>query len=138
MPTVYAAVKAIIRNNGKFLIIKEKINNQIIWDLPGGKIKYKESPEETLLREVKEETGLDIKIISLLGLYWFFKIADKKQAVCSTFICQAKNIEVDLSKNPAKDEKIIDYRWVTKEEFLNGRYPTGHKSLKELIKKYIG
>jgi 8-oxo-dGTP diphosphatase len=39
-----------------------------LWWLPGGGIKFGEAPEDTLLREFKEETGLQIHHPSLLGV----------------------------------------------------------------------
>lgn len=41
------------------------------WALPGGYIEADESVEEAAVRESKEETGLDIELISLLGVYSF-------------------------------------------------------------------
>ena len=45
---------------GKFLVLKQDIKGQSLWDLPGGKIEYNEDPYFTLKREVKEETNLEI------------------------------------------------------------------------------
>lgn len=134
MQKVFAAVKAIIIKDNKFLIIKEIINNKPIWDLPGGKIEYGETPYDTLRREIKEEIGLEIKKYQLCGLYWFFKVADKKQVICSTFLCKPKNNKVDLSKNPAKDENILEYKWVSKKEFLKNHTKYIDKSYIDLIK----
>jgi ADP-ribose pyrophosphatase YjhB (NUDIX family) len=39
-----------------------------LWWLPGGGIDFGEAPEDTLVREFKEETGLEIKDPSLLGV----------------------------------------------------------------------
>lgn len=135
MPKVFAAVKAVIIKGNKFLIIKEIINNKTVQDLPGGKIEYGESPYNTLHREVSEEVGLEIKIVKLFGLYWFFKTLDKKQIVCHTFLCQPKNNKVNLANNPAKDENILEYKWVTKNEFLKNHTENIDQSLIELIKK---
>jgi hypothetical protein len=38
--------------------------------LPGGHVEYGESPEEAAVREVREETGLDVEVLRCLG--WYF------------------------------------------------------------------
>ena len=128
---VYPAVKALIQRDGKFLIVKQVLKDKTIWDFPGGRVDYGESPYETLMREVKEEVHLSIKIENVIGIFWFFR-QDKDQVVCTTFSCTADDYDIDLSKNPA-DEDIDEYRWVTKEEFLSDEYEVSHKSIKDLI-----
>jgi len=39
------------------------------WALPGGRVEPKETVEETVVREVKEETGLDVEILEKIGEY---------------------------------------------------------------------
>jgi ADP-ribose pyrophosphatase YjhB (NUDIX family) len=39
------------------------------WALPGGRVDPKETVEQTIVREVKEETGLDIAVVSKIGEY---------------------------------------------------------------------
>ncbi len=133
MNKVFSAVKAIIKKDNKFLVSKKIFLEKEVWDLPGGKVEYKENPYETLIREIKEEVFLDIKIVESLGLFWFFR-DDGDQVVCSTFFCEVDNYNVDLSKNPVA-ENIVEYKWVSKEEFLDNEYQVGNESLKELIFK---
>lgn len=51
------------------LVLIERSNEPRGWALPGGFIDYGESPEDAAIREAKEETGLDISLTGLLGVY---------------------------------------------------------------------
>ena len=61
-------VDIIIEMNDKIGLIK-RVNPPNGWALPGGFIDYGESVENAAVREAKEETGLDIQIHHLLGVY---------------------------------------------------------------------
>ncbi len=51
------SVKALIRNkDGKVLVLKE---NQDTWSLPGGGLDHGEDPKSGILRELKEELGIE-------------------------------------------------------------------------------
>lgn len=57
----------LIINDGKIVLIK-KANGPYKGklDLPGGTIEFGERPEETVIRELKEEVGIDVKSLTLL------------------------------------------------------------------------
>jgi len=60
----------ILHNNEKILLLQranEPFKNY--WCLPGGYMDYEETPEEAIRRETKEETGFDLSIGSLVGVY---------------------------------------------------------------------
>lgn len=65
------SVSAVIKKGNKFLLIKPTYKRGLV--LPGGVIKEGETPAQALVREVKEETGFDIKVGRLLGIYPFQK-----------------------------------------------------------------
>lgn len=56
----------VLIEDGKILIIQQKVNEDRLWSLPGGKLEHGETLEGALIREIKEETGLDAEVIKLL------------------------------------------------------------------------
>ena len=54
----------------KILLIKRKtIPFKDYWALPGGRMEPNETVEQTIVREVREETGLDVTIVGKIGEY---------------------------------------------------------------------
>ena len=67
---VYVGVGMVFVENGKVLLSKRGIEpRKGIYDIIGGFLKEDEYPEKGILREVKEETNLNVKIIKMLGIY---------------------------------------------------------------------
>jgi ADP-ribose pyrophosphatase YjhB (NUDIX family) len=60
----FTASALIINKEGKVLLINHK--KLAVWLYPGGHIEEGETPDEAVVREVKEETGLDVNIIGNL------------------------------------------------------------------------
>lgn len=60
----------ILTNDGKVVLVKRSFDPyKDHWALPGGMVEYGETVEVAVIREAKEETGLDIKIERLVGVY---------------------------------------------------------------------
>lgn len=58
---------ATIRDDGRVLAIRRRDNGH--WEPPGGILELNETIEDGLKREVREETGLDVEIDRLTGVY---------------------------------------------------------------------
>lgn len=64
------AVGAFVRKDSKLLMVLRKFPPRAgLWTLPAGFMEYDEAPEETAVREVKEETGLDVTVEELFSVY---------------------------------------------------------------------
>lgn len=60
----------ILYSEDRILLIKRNTKPFLgYWGLPGGRMDPGETIEQTVLREVKEETGLGVKIVSVVGEY---------------------------------------------------------------------
>lgn len=133
MPQVISSVKALLKHQGKYLVLREDLHKGEVWDLPGGKIEYGESPQQALTREIKEELDLEVTIVRSVGVWYFFSQHNKHQVICHTFLCEPKGeLNIDTSKNPA-DEHFSELKWLTIEEILTSSEVIITDSLRELL-----
>lgn len=59
-------VRAVVFQDGRILLVKEKADGA--WSLPGGWADVGYSPSEVAVKEVKEESGFDVRAVRLLGI----------------------------------------------------------------------
>lgn len=68
------------------------------WGFPGGAVELGETPEQAAIREVKEETGLEVEIRRLVGIYTDcdteYPNGDKAQSICIVYEFQVVDGEL--------------------------------------------
>ncbi len=79
------SVVVLTRDETKILLVKHRKRNRKFWVLPGGRLEHGESFDECAVREVKEETGLDIKVERILYLSEAIS-PDKNHHIVNIFI----------------------------------------------------
>src|SRR3990172_893193 len=78
----------VLIEDGKILLVEQSVTQSRHWSLPGGALEYGETLEQGLIREMKEETGLDVSVDRLLYIRdW---IPDDSHVVHITFLVSRK------------------------------------------------
>jgi 8-oxo-dGTP diphosphatase len=70
--TVKASIVAgvVIKKDGKYLLVQEKQPKAYgLWNLPAGRVDVGDTIEQTAIKEAKEETGYDVKLVKKLGVF---------------------------------------------------------------------
>ena len=115
------SVGAVILKNDHILLIQRGQAPAIgKWTLPGGVIELGESPEEALIREVKEECNLRITVIGVIDVVNKM-IQDEHNAIKYHYViidylvrCQTDEPLNQISLQPGTD--VTDVRWVPLQE----------------------
>ena len=113
------SIKVIIVDDNKILCLKNERNE---WDLPGGKLNFKENIEECLIREVKEETNLSIKNLKILKPFNL-----KFNDVPVFILVYSAEISCDSSIQVSYEHS--EYNFFSKTEIMNLNMPESFKRL---------
>lgn len=88
----------IMTNQGEIILVKRVFDPyKDCWALPGGFVEYGETVEDAVIREAKEETGLDIRIEKLSGVYSDPNRDPRGHSVSVCFLCKAVGGELKTS-----------------------------------------
>ncbi len=68
LPRFMLVALVLIRRDDTVLLVQQR-DPPGYWSLPGGVVEYGESPDRAAIREVKEETGLDVCLKRVVGIY---------------------------------------------------------------------
>ena len=106
----------VVMKDGKVLILQRHKNEDVypnMWELPSGKRELLEPSEDSLMREVREETGLDIKMVMPFSVfdYQIEKPDEIRDSTQINFLVTSVN-----DKNVVLSEEHQAFVWITKEE----------------------
>lgn len=109
--TVFSAV--VIKDGTVLLTLRkedELPEAHLKWEYPGGKCDFGETPEEAVVREVLEETGIKVKVKRLLPKvftnYWKYPWGNQ-QTLCFIFVCEFIKQEKKVS-----DHHVEKFDWI--------------------------
>ncbi|MBR2261768.1 MAG: NUDIX domain-containing protein [Paludibacteraceae bacterium] len=111
-----AAAVAILNSKRELLMLHRKDNKK--WTMPGGTLEFGESMTECALREVKEESGLDVIIKDIIGTYTdpnirvAYSDGEVRQEFTIVYYGEALNYDVSL------DDESNQFQWVPLDEVI--------------------
>ena len=99
------------------------------WEFPGGKIEPGESPEDAIVREIKEELDAEVEVIELLDTVEYDY--PKFHLSMDCFICKVKSGDLVLKEHEAA-------AWLTKNILYSVDWLPADRGLIKEIEGYLG
>lgn len=108
----HVTVATIVERDGRFLLVEEQADGRVVLNQPAGHLEANETLGEAALRETLEETGWEVELTGVTGIYLY---TAPSNGVTYQRVCFAAR---PLRQHPDSplDEGIIGPRWLTREE----------------------
>ncbi|RJG14616.1 NUDIX hydrolase [Pseudomonas cavernicola] len=110
--TPHVTVATVVEDQGRFLLVEEMANGRAVFNQPAGHLEADESLMQAALRETLEETGWDIELTAVTGIYLY---TAPSNGVTYQRICFAGRPLQQRPEHPL-DDGIIGPRWLTRAE----------------------
>lgn len=111
---MHKSVGAIITNDKGEILMIDRVKKPYGWACPAGHVDDGETPEDAMVREVREETGLDVREYELAHhefVEWNTCSRDVRGHDWYVFVVKSYTGEVDIEKEEAKN-----YQWISPEK----------------------
>ncbi len=124
-------VTGVIKRGDFYLLGQRPENGSMagVWEFPGGKIEYGESPEEALARELREELGVEAEIGSL-KLSTTHSYGDT--GILLLFF------EIKYWKGEVKPVHHHEIKWVSRADLMQENLPEANKKVLDKILELFG
>lgn len=121
----------VVEHDGKILLGKRNINpGKDMWSFFSGYVNRGEKVEEAAIREVKEETNLDVQLEDLIGLY------SQRESPHVLVAYRATVIKDDVNSLEADPEEVSELAFFTPEEIPELAFPFDQHILSDWSAKY--
>jgi len=107
-------VAAITEQDGRFLVVEERINRRLVFNQPAGHVERGESLLTAVVREVQEETAWRFVPQGLLGIYLWCNPLSGRSTMRFAFIGSVADHDADQPL----DRGIVRTHWLTRRDLL--------------------
>ena len=108
--TFQVRVTGVLLRGQTLLLVRQRVSDTRHWSLPGGRAEAGETLAEAVIRELKEETGLDVEVNRLL--YLCDLPAASPPLLHITFLLDERGGKLTLPTNEHDENPITDVRFV--------------------------
>lgn len=106
----YIVAGVVIRRADKFLLVQEKKEiARGLWNIPAGKVEIGYTIEQTAVKEVKEETGYEVRLIRKIDIFQENEKVPARHAFLGEIVGGNLTFPAD---------EILDVQWYTYDEIL--------------------
>jgi 8-oxo-dGTP pyrophosphatase MutT (NUDIX family) len=115
IPLLLPGVTAVIQDGDRLLVVRQRDSGR--WSLVGGGVEPGEDPETALRREVREELGVDVDVLGIVGAYGgtdlevTYPNGDRVAYVTVAYRCSLASETLVL-----EDDELVETRWVTTDQ----------------------
>lgn len=112
--TPHVTVATIVEDNGRFLMVEELAEGRAVFNQPAGHLEADESLIQAALRETLEETGWDVQLTGVVGVYLY---TAPSNGVTYQRVCFSAR---PLRHHPqrALDDGIVAAPWLSRDELV--------------------
>ena len=113
----HVTVATLVEHDGRFLFVEEMKGGRLVLNQPAGHLEPNESLQQAALRETLEETGCEVELTGVTGVYLF---TAPSNGVTYQRICFTARLITHHAERPL-DTDIDGICWLTREELLQQR-----------------
>jgi 8-oxo-dGTP pyrophosphatase MutT (NUDIX family) len=107
-------VAAVTEDHGRFLVVEERINHELVFNQPAGHVEHGETLLEAVIREAREETAWHFEPSALLGAYLW----RNPQTGLATLRFAFTGTVSDHKPEQPLDTGIVTTHWLTRAQLL--------------------
>jgi 8-oxo-dGTP diphosphatase len=124
----------VLNDSGEILVVKRSLRDSHpgLWEMPGGALEYGDQPDKGALREIKEETNLDVELMySISATSGFSKKNPNVQVIRIAFLCYANNPD-----SLVLSHEHIGYQWIKPHQITVSPLSEFLQATLKIISKY--